>query len=166
LQSKKLIPGLGILVVLVGAAAFVAGRMLNNTVNPLALFGLPGNGDKMRIAVNVIPAPELPTTRPAVMGLVTERKDNSIFVAGKGLGGGAGSTVEIVITNETMIYRETTQVNKRPSGENQTVQQTVEEASRDDLKTEDMVMVWGRKSGDRIIAEVLMYSSNIMIKKP
>lgn len=120
----------------------------------------------MRIAVNVIPASELPTTRAAVMGLVTERKDNSILVAGKGLGGGAGSTVEIVITNETMIYRETTQVNKHPSGENQTVQQTVEEASLEDLKTEDMVMVWGRKSGDRIIAEVLMYSSNVMIKKP
>ncbi|HEU0297036.1 MAG TPA: hypothetical protein VFR47_30130 [Anaerolineales bacterium] len=166
MQSKKLIVGLGILVVLVAAAAFIAGRMINSEIGPLGLFGLPGTGDKMRIAVKVIPAPELPTIRPEVMGLVTERKDNSILVAGKGLGGGAGSTVEIVVTNETMIYRETTQVSKRPSGENQTVQQTVEQATLDDLKTEDMVMVWGRKSGDRIIAEVLMYSSNVMIKKP
>jgi hypothetical protein len=166
MQNKKLTLVMGILILLVGAAAFIAGRMINSKVSPLGLFGLPGNGDKMRIAVNVIPAPELPTTRPEVMGLVTERKDNSIFVAGKGLGGGTGSTVEVVVTNETMIYRETTQVSKRPSGKNQTVQQTVEEAALDDLKTEDMVMVWGRKSGDRMIAEVLMYSSNIMIKKP
>lgn len=100
------------------------------------------------------------------MGVVTERKDNSIYVAGKGFGGGTGSNVEVVVTNETIIYRETTEASKRPSGENQTIQQTVEEATLDDLKTESMVMVWGRKSGDRIIAEVLMYSSAVVIKKP
>jgi len=188
MQSKKLIFIMGILVLLVGAAAFVGGRMLNNNVNPLGLFGLGGKGNVMMVSINVIPAEELPKTPPEIMGLFVERKDKTIFIqsfsldaGGKGMvvakGGGeavagspvdtdSGPKVEVVITNETIIYRETTELGKPTSGETQTVQQTVEESTLDELNSDSMITVWGRKSGDRIIAEVLFYSNPVMFKRP
>jgi hypothetical protein len=72
--------------------------------------------------------------------------------------------VEVVVSGETMIYRETTNPSEPLSAENQTIRQTVESATLDDLDARSMVMVWGRKSGDRVIAEVLMYSDLVAVK--
>jgi hypothetical protein len=183
---------MGILILAVGAAAFLAGRMFNSNVNPLRMFGLGGQGDIMTFAINVIPAEELPKTGPEVTGLFVERKDNTIVVSSiplkaggggvvveRGSGGEAvsgapveldsGPKVEVVITTETTIYRETTDLGGPPdmtSGETTTVQQTVEESTLDELNSQSMVTVWGRKSGDRIIAEVLFYSNPVMFKRP
>ncbi len=83
-----------------------------------------------------------------------------------GGGGNDGPKVEVVVTNETVIYRDTTQPGEPPStAKEQTIQQTVEESTLDDLSSQSMVTVWGRKSGDRIIAEVLFYSNPIMFKR-
>lgn len=188
MQNKKAILIMGIIVLFVGAAAFVAGRMLNGNVGPLGLFGIGGNGDMMSVRVNVIPAEELPKTRAEVVGLFVERQDNTIIVSSIPLKSGAGGIVlekgggesvagspadldsgpqvEIVITNETTIYRETTELSGLPPGEHESIQQTVEESTLDDLNSQSMVMVWGRKSGDRIIAEVLFYSNPVMFKRP
>ena len=179
---------MSILVLLVGAAAFIGGRMLNGNVSPLGLFGLGGKGDMFSISINVIPAEELPRTPPEIMGQFVERKDNTILIQSLSLKGGAGGVVvekgggevvagspvdpdsgpkvEVVVTNETTIYRETTKIGEPASGETQTVQQTVEESTLDELNSQSMVTVWGRKSGDRIIAEVLFYSNPIMFKRP
>jgi hypothetical protein len=191
MQNKKMIFILGILVLVVGAAAFIGGRMLNGKVGPLGL-GLPrGNGGMVSISVQVTPAPELPTTEPETRGLFVERKDNSIFVSaismdagGKGVvlqtdGGGDGDgepsvsgpkadgpKKEVVITNETTIYLENTDFGEPKPGENQVIQQTVTEGSLDDLKSQSFVTVWGRKSGDRIIAEVLFISNPVIFKRP
>jgi hypothetical protein len=51
------------------------------------------------------------------------------------------------------------------AGETQTVQQTVEESTLDHLNSQSMVTVWGRKSGDRIIADVLFYSNPVIFKR-
>jgi hypothetical protein len=191
MQNKRLFAILGILVVLVGAAAFMGGRMLNGKVGPLGL-GMPmGGGDMMSVSVQVTPAPELPKTEPETRGLFMERKDNSIFVSaismdagGKGVvvqssGGGDGDgepsisgpkadgpKKEVVITSETTIYLENTKFPEPKPGENQVIQQTVTEGSLDDLASQSFVTVWGRKSGDRIIAEVLFISNPVMFKRP
>jgi len=189
MQNKKMIFILGILVLVVGAAAFIGGRMLNGKVGPLGL-GMPmGNGGMVSISVQVTPAPELPTTEPETRGLFVERKDNSIFVSaismdagGKGVvlqtGGGGdgepsvsgpkadGPKKEVVITNETTIYLENTDFGEPKPGVNQVIQQTVTEGSLDDLTSQSFVTVWGRKSGDRIIAEVLFISNPVMFKRP
>lgn len=187
MQNKKLIFIMGGLVLLVGAAAFLAGRMLNSNINPLGLFGLGGKGDVMSISINIIPADELPKTQPEVTGLFMERKDKTIVIqsvslkaGGGGMvvekGGGevvagspvdtdSGPKVEVVVTNETTIYRETTEFGEPQDG-NETIQQTVEESTLDDLNSQSMVTVWGRKSGDRIIAEVLFYSNPVFFKRP
>ena len=185
MQNKKTFVILGILVVLVGAAAFIGGRMLNGNVGPLGL-GLP-----IGISVQVTPAPELPTAEPETRGLFVERKDNSIFVSaismdagGKGVvlqtdGGGDGDgepsvsgpkpdgpKKEVVITGETTIYLENSDFGEPKPGENQIIQQTVTEGSLDDLTSQSFVTVWGRKSGDRIIAEVLFISNPVIFKRP
>jgi hypothetical protein len=191
MQNKKLIFIMGVLVLVVGAAAFLGGRMLNGNVGPLGFFGLGGKGDVMSFAINVVPAEELPKTPPEVMGLFVERKDKTLVIQSlslKGGGGGvvvekskgeavagtrldaeSGPQVEVVVTNETIIYRETTHLDGPPSvksGETQTIQQTVEESTLDELTSESMVTVWGRKSGDRVIADVLFYSNPVMFKRP
>jgi hypothetical protein len=179
MQNKKLVFIMGILILIVGAVAFIAGRMLNGKVSPLGLFGLRGGGDVMSVRVSVIPAEELPKTRAEVVGLFVERQDNTIIVSSIPMKGGdvgvavgapadmtGGPEVEVVVTNETTIYRETTDLSGLPPGEHESIQQTVEESTLDDLNSQSMVMVWGRKSGDRIIAEVLFYSNPVMFKRP
>ena len=191
MQSKKLILFLGLLVVVVGAAAYLAGRMLNGNVGPLGL-GMPiGNGGMISISVQVTPASELPTRKADVMGLFAERKDNSIIVSelsmeagGKGVvvqssGAGAGDgepslsgpkadgpKKEVVVTGDTIIYLENTDMGEPKPGENKVVQQTVKEGTLEDLTSQSFVTVWGRKSGDRIIAEILFISNPVIFKRP
>jgi hypothetical protein len=181
MQNKRLFVTFGLLVAIVGAAAFIVGRMLNQRVGPVGL-GMPlGGGDVVSVSIQVTPAPELPTSRPEVTGLYVERKDNSIVLSavsmeagGGGVAVGAGSPAElskgpkkeVVITGETTIYLETTQFSGPPSGETQVLQQTVEEGSLDDLTSQSFVTVWGRQSGDRIIAEVLFISNPVIFKRP
>lgn len=190
MQNKRMILVMGILILVVGAAAFVGGRMLNSNVGSLGLFGVGGKGDVMSFAINVIPAEELPKTPPQAMGLFVERKDKTLVIqtvsldaGGKGVvvakGGGeavtgspvdtdSGPKVEIVVTNETTVYRETTNIGEPSSmepGETQSVQQTVEESTLNELNSQSMVTVWGRKSGDRIIADVLFYSNPVLFKR-
>jgi hypothetical protein len=188
MQNKKLKIILGILVVVVGAAAFMGGRLLNGKVNPLGL-GMPiGGRDVMSISIQVTPAPELPTTQPAATGLFVERKDNSIYVSSISMkAGGKGVVVqadgkdgepslsgpqadgpkrEVVITADTTIYLENTDMGEPKPGENKVLQQTVTESSLDDLTSQSFVTVWGRQSGDRIIAEVLFISNPVIFKRP
>ncbi|HJS18788.1 MAG TPA: hypothetical protein VJ785_08565 [Anaerolineales bacterium] len=188
MQNKKMILGPSILVVLVGAAAFIGGRMLNQGVNPLGPLSMGGGGDVMTISIQVTPAPELPLSKPEVIGLFVERKDKTILIqsvsmdaGGEGVvvvnGGGeamAGSPkdnnspkVEVIISNETTIYLETTQPPSAPTaGETQVWQQTVAEGSLDDLTSQSSVTVWGRKTGDRVIAEILFISNPVVFKIP
>jgi hypothetical protein len=170
MQNKKLILIMGVLVLAVGAAAFMAEKLING--------GFRLNGNSAPVSVDIIPAIELPTTSPDVTGPFIERWDNTIIVETKSLDANgsilagspsdvkstSGPQMEVVVTSDTIIYRETTQLSKPLTSGNQTIQQTVEDATLDNLNTESMVMVWGRKNGYRVVAEVLMYSQTAMIK--
>lgn len=191
MQNRKTIIVLSILVVVVGAAAFIGGRMLNGNLGPLGLRMPMDGGDVVTVSIQMTPAPELPTSRPEVLGLFAERTDKTIVIqsvpmnAGQGggfvvLSGGEGEAVagspldnsgpkvEVVVNNETKIYIETTQPLSVPpnSGETQVLQQTVDEGSLDDLMSQSLVSVWGRKSSDRIIAEVVLISNPVIFKRP
>ena len=96
---------------------------------------------------------------------LAERKDNTVilqtvsFDAGSGWALGdanepmdstRGPEVEIVITGETTIYRTNYEVSQS------SIQQVVREAALDELNSQMMITVWGRKDGDRIIADLLL----------
>jgi hypothetical protein len=173
MQNKRLALLGGGLVLFISAAAFIGGKLLNQRMDPIAPHA-PFSGDFRSM---ILPAPELPSTLPDVTGSFVERRDNTIIIETKSLETRnvvsvspanerrqSGPSVEVVITGKTLIYRETTHPREPLSAENQTIQQTVEQTTLEDLDSQSMMMVWGRKSGDRIIADVLMYSDLVNIK--
>jgi hypothetical protein len=178
MRNKKLYIIFGVVILLIGIAAFVAGRMLNGKVGIVGLGG--PNGGRVSISLDdITPAPELPDTKADTTGMFVERKDNTIVLQavsfGSGVGGVSGDSpldensgirVEIVVTGETMIYKDVTQFPAPVNGEIHNVQQAAEEGTLEDLNSQTFVTVWGRRSGDRIIADTLFYSNPQSIKKP
>jgi len=172
MKNKKLSLIMGILILLAGAAAFLAGKMLNNKINPLGLFGPFDDG------ITILPAEELPETPPEAEGIFVGREDNIILIeadrpvegaSGSPVGIGGGPKFEVVVTTGTLIYHDTTQPPaQRPSGADpRELQQTVEAGTLEDLNdSQSLVMVWGRKSGERVIAEVLVYSNPAYLQEP
>jgi hypothetical protein len=178
MQNKKLYIILGLAIFLIGVAAFIAGRMLNGQVGNVGLGG--PNAGRVSISLNdITPAPELPSTKADITGSFVERKDNTIVVQavsfGTGVGGVSGESpldansgikVEVVVTGETKVYEDVTQFPAPVNGEIYNVQQAAEEGTLDDLNSQTFVSVWGRRSGDRVIAEVIFYMNPQLIKKP
>ncbi len=157
--------GILVLVLLLAGAAFVGGKLLNG--QGLTTLGSPGEGHHPDIQL----AKELPQTPPDAEGIFDHRKDNSVFV---GTGqvrkvpqtdqSGAvtlslthgGPTVEVVVTPQTVVYKNVTVPPPRGSG-TITVQEVVEPGTLDEIGENCPIAAWGKKTGDRIIADVLVY---------
>lgn len=176
-----------VLVFLLSGAAFVGGRLLNGQGLPVLSGGPsimmgPGGEQSVRIGPGDIqPAEELPQTPADVRGIFDHRQDNSIFVGTgqvmvnvkKDRSGNVetasdhdGPTVEVVVTSQTTIYIDTTmQQFDGPPPEGQKIQQVVEPGTLDKIGQSSMLTVWGRKTGDRVIADILVYSPPAFITK-
>ena len=170
----------GVILLLVSVAAFAAGMRINRGLDPLGLLGLTRNG--ILVVTDILPAKELPKIPPEVEGLFVERKDHLVVVQGsrpnQDPGGvevgsvedvGGGPRIEVLVTAETILYRDTTQLpSERPSiNNNPAVQQTVMEGTLEDLiDSHTYIMAWGRRSGDRVIADILVYSYLTTIQEP
>ena len=173
-RRKSVLPYLigAALVVILAVATFLAGRYLNAGVGTVT--DEDGHGSHLKLAE------ELPQTEPETTGVVLERNDNSIIVGPAstirvkvpkpGSGGDpvvdadyTGDKVEVVVSNETMIYRDTTELD--PENAPDVVQQTVELSTIDDIAPQTVITVWGRKAGDRIIADVIEFSSPFVVHK-
>ncbi len=177
-----------VLVLLLAGAAFVGARLMNGQGLPFVSAGggsgpslsLGGPGGKM-VKLDIEPSKELPQTPADVNGLFDHRDDNSIFVGTgkltmafkKDPSGNVetssnhdGPTVEIVVTSQTKIYKDVTMKQfDGPPPEGQKIQQVLESGSLDDVGQSSMITVWGKKTGDRFIAEILVYSPPAFIKK-
>jgi hypothetical protein len=70
--------------------------------------------------------------------------------------------VEVVVTKETRLYRDATEFD--PENPSAALQQKVEEGNLDDFNSMSMITVWGKKTGDRIVADVIFYSQPMMVK--
>jgi hypothetical protein len=155
---------LGVALVLVlGAAAFLGGRYLQNGASP------SGGGREL------IPAPELPTAQPNITGLFVRRQNNSFFVGTGNITGskkqgpnGApeitlgydGPVLEVVVTTNTKIFSDVTaQNNQNRPRDNNPIQQIVVPGNLDEIDHNTIVNAWGNKSGDRLIADVLLYNN-------
>ena len=179
MQNARIYIILGSIFLLIGAAAFLAGRLFSRSNAARSESGALGNGQVFVSINDITPAAELPTTTPEITGLFVERKDNTVIVQtvsfDPGIGGIAsnsspdantGPKVEVIVTAATLVYRETTGFSQPVVGEEYSIQQTVEESTLADLNSQTMITVWGRRSGDRVIADVFMYMNPLLIKKP
>jgi hypothetical protein len=166
-----IVGGIVALLVLLAGAAFVGGRLLNN--QPLQA-GKQGDAvGKQSISLQIERAKELPEAAPDVTGLFAERKDNSIFVT---IGSGNftvqpskdgavitqtdsnGQKLEVVVTGETTVYKDVTQMpepDALPSDGK--VQQIIALGSLDELNKSSIISAWGERRGDRVIATLLLY---------
>jgi hypothetical protein len=160
--------GIVVLVVLLAGAAFVGGQLLTEQ-------GLPGQASSGGNGRNQnIPAKELPQTPADVSGVFDHRQDNSIFVGTGQVGKMAttdqsgqvhfslthtGPTIEVVVSPQTKVYRDvTSQQYTDQQLRNESVQQVVEPGSLDEVGQPSIVTAWGKKTGNRIIADVLVYT--------
>ena len=169
--------GIALSILILGGAAYVGGWLLNGQPFPWGGPSLiPGNGPgEVRINVDDIqPAKELPQTPATGRGIFDRRQNNSIFVGTGNISIGVqrdqsgnvetsaehdGPIVEVVVNSQTIVYKDVTMQRfpgQPPAG--QKIQQVVEPGSLDDIGETSTVTVWGRKTGDRIIAEVLVYT--------
>ena len=93
--------------------------------------------------------------------------DQTYFVAEAGgeiVGGGGWSKRKTLFGGDQFATRDTTELD--PDDPEATVQQTVEFGTIDDITPQSSITVWGRKAGDRIIADVIVFSSPFMMKTP
>ena len=178
--------GIGV-VILLAAATFMAVRYFvqpknaaaNDSGGPVLSLQGPGGGEAQTFKLDIKPAQELPARQPDEAGIFVERKDNSIFIGtgevtlmAKAEPGQdpqvdsnfTGPKVEVVISADTVIYKDTTQLD--PEDPEAEVQQTVELGTIDEITEQSSISVWGRKAGDRIIADIVLFSSPFMIKAP
>ena len=189
-MKKSILIGVGIvvLVLVLAGAAFVGGQLLNGQGLPiqassggLQLMTSQGGKPGQQFKLDIQPAKELPQTPADAKGLFDHRQDNSIFVgtgnvklmAIKDQSGNVttsathdGPVVEVVVTPQTIVYRDVTmnQFNGEPP--NGKTQQVVEPGSLDEVGQSSTLTVWGKKTGDRITADVLVYSPPpVMIKR-
>ncbi|MBI2333365.1 MAG: hypothetical protein HYU84_14615 [Chloroflexi bacterium] len=123
--------------------------------------GPGGSGGGGPVTVNFVSAPELPTTEAQVTGRFIERRDGNTPANSSD-----GTKVEVFITSETLIYRDATQLPPGPPSSGQTIQQTVQLATLDELTSEAFITVWGHNDGNRIIADVLLFSIRTMNGAP
>jgi len=176
------------LVILLAAATFMAVRYFAQPKNAAGGNGPgrdimtvkgAGGGDAQTFELNVKPAKELPAAQPEATGMFVERKDNSIFVGTGDVrvmvkaeqgeepqvdSSFSGPKVEVVISSDTVIYKDVT--NFDPEDPGAEVQQTVEPGTIDEITEQSQITVWGRKAGDRIIADILVFSTPFMMKAP
>jgi hypothetical protein len=182
-----IVGGIAMIVLLLAGAAFVGGQLLSGQGLPglgpaggLTMFTSQGGkgGQGQRISIQTIPAKELPQTPADARGIFDHRKDNSIFVGTGNVhmmvmtnqsgqvqtsSSHTGPTVEVVVSPQTIVYRDVTmqQYNggEPPSSSGTIkVQQAVEPGSLDEIGENSDITAWGKKTGDRIIADVLVYT--------
>ncbi len=182
MKKTILILGGVVLILLLAGAAFVAARLLNGQGLPLVSSGGPlfslGKGGENSVRINaddIQPAKELPQIPADVRGLFDRRQDNSLFIGTGRVTIGVktdpsgkvetesnhdGPEVEVVVTSQTKIYKDVTMKQfNGPPPEGQKIQQVMEEGSLDEIGQASLITVWGKKTGDRFIAEVLVYTS-------
>ncbi|GJM42754.1 MAG: hypothetical protein DHS20C20_30360 [Ardenticatenaceae bacterium] len=137
-------------------------------------------GPSVAVQTTILPAPELPDEPSAAFGILASREDNTLLVGTGNIDlevdievnpetgqettnlvpSTDGPQLEVVITPDTRIYRDVTDLTMPPdqeSGEREIVQQVRQVDSSDDVTGNVELEVWGERRGDRIVATVIVY---------
>ncbi len=147
-------------------------------VRVLELVRDSGSGP-VSVRISVEPSPELPDRPAEASGIFVRSEDNSIIVGTGGIelnvnveqvAGAApthelslshdGPEIEVVVTHETVLYQEETEMPSPSKSGDYTIQQVIKLVdSLDEIGKNTELQVWDRRSGDRVVAEVLVYRS-------
>jgi hypothetical protein len=130
------------------------------------------------VRITFADAPETPDEPPTVFGLFVRRQDNSLYV-GTGTievsvevvndevqvnAANDGPDIEVVVTGDTILYEDITEMpvigpEDAERGE-LVVQRAVKQVDSLEGVTDNMeIRVWGQQSGERVIADVLVYEA-------
>ena len=180
-MKKKILitTGIVLVVLLLAGAALIGGRLLRGQGMPVVSSGNSGlqisNNGGPAVSLDIQPAEELPETPADVRGLFDHRENNSIFVGTgrvtmiveqdasgevESSSDASGPVLEVVVSNDTTVYHDTTLQKyngQPPAGER--IQQVLEPGSLDDIGQHSVLTVWGKKTGNRVIAAILVYST-------
>jgi hypothetical protein len=161
------------LVLLLGGAAFVGGRLLSspNVTNGTQGVMVSGSGDVKTGAVVLLDiehAAEMPDEPADLTGLFVRREDNRLFVGtgetsafkvnGKWEFHHDGPVVEVVTTHDTLIYRDDTLQQLGGVAPSGPIEQVLEPGSLDEIDKNSTVQAWGERRGERLIAEVIVFT--------
>ena len=161
-RTGLIVIGVLVLVGLLAGAAFVGGRLLNQTTpqngsRGRTLQGGPNGGQGT--SVEILPAEGLPDDKPTAVGVFVERKDNSVFVTpGTEFSvrvdrngnvdtttNGNGDKLEVVVTGDTTIYKSVMPNDMPPGGvPDGKVQQQLAPGSLDESECEQRRLGVGR----------------------
>ena len=70
------------------------------------------------------------------------------------------------MTANTKIYRDDTFVNLKDLPSGSKIQQKVVPGSLDEIGQNSTINAWGKKTGNRLIADVLLYNNPILLAAP
>ena len=154
----------GVVAVITAALVFAGGVLAAGRLSAPSQEGR-SEGFGQRPDFQLQAAKELPTTAPALRGVVTKRADNTLTVGQRN--GGPGSNVnnstqliDVIVSDNTTLYHDVTQLDFNGQPPNGPIQQKVEPGSLDNINTNNRVTVWGDQNGNQLAAKVLVYSDN------
>lgn len=154
-------------------AAASGGRMMQSVE-------VGNDGVPVSVQTTILPDEDLPDEQPEVSGIVLAREDDvltlgtgdidvSVEVKVDAATGQEQTTVvpstngpelEVVLTRDTLFFRDVTDVaGQQPAASGEvTITQEVQPVDNPDLIEPQMeVQVWGERSGDRITAEIVVF---------
>ena len=176
-----------LLVVLFAAAAFIAGRMLNRQVEALSegievdfsdAEEIPQTAPEIVGLVTAVDGDTLTVqefnmnnmlgmigeTGVVVQSIEIENPEDMDELPVPEFVGADGPVTELVITHDTEIYRDTTFGEIAIIADGDTMPEfpdeikiKVEPGNADEIGPHSMVTVWGERSGDRLIASVILF---------
>jgi hypothetical protein len=138
------------------------------------------DGVQVSVQTTILPAAELPDEQPAAAGIVLGRKDDTLTLgtgdielavevevnAATGQESRSvvpstnGPQLEVVLTRDTLLYRDVTDVAGQlpdESGEVTITQEVLPAVNAGEIEAQMEVQVWGERRGDRIVADVLVF---------
>jgi hypothetical protein len=159
-----------VVAVVVAALVFAGGVVAAGRLSAPSGEGERGGSFGQRLNFQIEAAKGLPTTTPNVNGVLTQRTGNTLTVGvrngGPGGDNGAAQIADVVVTGDTAIYHDVTQMGPNGQPPSGTVQQKVERGSLDSINTNSRVTVWGEPNGNQIAAKVLVYSDPMTFRRP
>ena len=138
------------------------------------------DGVPVSVQTTILPAEELPDKEAVAFGIVQKRQDDVLTVGtgsievnvevdvdpstGQGrtsvVPSTSGPVLEVVLTRDTLLYRDITDIaGQTPdeSGEVTIMQEIRPVTDTGEIETQMEVQVWGQRRGDRIVADVVVF---------